>query len=93
MAQVVDVMQPLPDSDIRAMANYLASLNGGTEPAVAAAQSEAAIAASETAKSTAALLSPKGERIFNGACATCHTGNYHPAVAGAEQQPACRYAG
>jgi nicotinate dehydrogenase subunit B len=75
MAQVVDVMQPLPDSDIRAMASYLASLNGGTEPAVAAAQSEAAIAASETAKSTAALLSPKGERIFNGACATCHNGN------------------
>ena len=66
---------PFPIATIRAMANYLASLNGGTEPAVAAAQSEAAIAASETAKSTAALLSPKGERIFNGACATCHTGN------------------
>ncbi|WP_275787552.1 molybdopterin cofactor-binding domain-containing protein [Pararhizobium gei] len=75
MAQVIDVMQPLPDTDIRAMATYLASLNGGTEPAVAATQSQAAIAASEMAKSTAARASPKGERIFNGACATCHTGN------------------
>ncbi|OBZ93489.1 aldehyde dehydrogenase [Pararhizobium polonicum] len=75
MAQVVNVMQPLPDSDIRAMATYLASLNGGTEPAVAATQSQHAIAASETTKAAAALLSPKGERIFNGACATCHTGN------------------
>lgn len=74
MAQVVEVMQPVPDTDIRAMANYLASLNGGTEPAAAATQSEAAIAASETATALAARLSPKGERIFNGACATCHTG-------------------
>ncbi|AUW47732.1 molybdopterin cofactor-binding domain-containing protein [Rhizobium leguminosarum] len=75
MAQVVEVMQPLPDTDIRAMATYLASLSGGTEPDVAVIQSQAAIAASETAKATAARLSPKGERIFNGACATCHTGN------------------
>jgi nicotinate dehydrogenase subunit B len=75
MAQVVEVMQPLPDSDIRAMATYLASLNGETEPAAAVTQSQAAIAAAETAKAIAARLSPKGERIFNGACATCHTGN------------------
>ena len=75
MAQVVEVMQPLPDTDIRAMATYLASLNGETEPAAAVTQSEAAIAAGETAKAIAARLSPKGERIFSGACATCHTGN------------------
>ena len=73
MAHVVEVMQPLPDSDIRAMARYLASLNEA--PADGKAQSEAAIAASETAKAAAARISPKGERLFNGACATCHTGN------------------
>ena len=73
MAHVVEVMQPLPDSDIRAMATYLASLNEA--PAGTKAQSEAAVVASEAAKASAALISPKGERIFNGACATCHAGN------------------
>ncbi|MGZ2487310.1 nicotinate dehydrogenase subunit B [Rhizobium pisi] len=73
MAHVVEVMQPLPDSDIRAMATYLASLNEA--PAGTKAQSEAAVAASEAARASAARISPKGERIFNGACATCHTGN------------------
>ncbi|TQY06558.1 c-type cytochrome, partial [Rhizobium sp. rho-1.1] len=75
MAHVVEVMQPLPDSDIRAMANYLASLNGDGDPARAAAQRQTAIAASDSATRDAALVSPKGERIFNGACATCHAGN------------------
>ncbi|MBY3022174.1 molybdopterin cofactor-binding domain-containing protein [Rhizobium leguminosarum] len=73
MAHVVEVMQPLPDSDIRAMATYLASLNEA--PAESKVHSQAAIAASEAAKASAARISPKGERLFNGACATCHTGN------------------
>ncbi|TBC89029.1 molybdopterin cofactor-binding domain-containing protein [Rhizobium ruizarguesonis] len=73
MAHVVEVMQPLPDSDIRAMATYLASLNEA--PADSKAQRQAALAASEAAKASAARISPKGERLFNGACATCHTGN------------------
>uniref|UniRef100_UPI0028A7A505 molybdopterin cofactor-binding domain-containing protein n=1 Tax=Rhizobium sp. TaxID=391 RepID=UPI0028A7A505 len=73
MAHVVEVMQPLPDSDIRAMATYLASLN--ETPVETAAQSEAAIVASDAAKASAARISPSGERLFNGACATCHTGN------------------
>ncbi|MGO8064081.1 molybdopterin cofactor-binding domain-containing protein [Rhizobium leguminosarum] len=73
MAHVVEVMQPLPDSDIRAMATYLASLNEA--PADSKAQSQAALAASEAAKASAARISPKGERLFNGACATCHSGN------------------
>jgi len=73
MAHVVEVMQPLPDSDIRAMASYLASLN--EVPVETRAQSEAAIVASEAAKASAARVSPNGERLFNGACATCHTSN------------------
>ncbi|MGO8040616.1 molybdopterin cofactor-binding domain-containing protein [Rhizobium leguminosarum] len=73
MAHVVEVMQPLPDSDIRAMATYLASLNEA--PADSKVQSQAALSASEAAKASAARISPKGERLFNGACATCHTGN------------------
>jgi nicotinate dehydrogenase subunit B len=73
MAHVVEVMQPLPDTDIRAMANYLASLNEA--PLDTKAQSEAALAASDAAKASAAQISPRGERLFNGACATCHAGN------------------
>ncbi|MBO9196832.1 molybdopterin-dependent oxidoreductase [Rhizobium sp. 16-449-1b] len=73
MTHVVEVMQPLPDSDIRAMATYLASLN--ETPVETTAQSEAAIVASDAAKASAARISPSGERLFNGACATCHTGN------------------
>lgn len=72
MADVVKAMQPLPDSDIRAMARYLASLKGNFEPTEAEAQHEAAIAASNAAKVEAARISPRGERIFNGACASCH---------------------
>ncbi len=73
MAHVVEVMQPLPDSDIRAMATYLASLN--ETPVETTAQHEAAIVASDAAKASAARISPSGERLFNGACATCHTGS------------------
>lgn len=73
MAHVVEVMQPLPDTDIRAMATYLASLN--EVPADTKTQRETVIAASEAAKASAAQISPEGERLFNGACASCHTGN------------------
>jgi nicotinate dehydrogenase subunit B len=73
MAYVVDVMQPLPNTDIRAMATYLASFNEA--PADTKAQREAALAASEAAKASAALIWPRGERLFNGACASCHVGN------------------
>lgn len=73
MAHVIEVMQPLPDTDIRAMATYLASLN--EVPADTKTQRETAIAASEAAKVSAAQISPQGERLFNGACASCHTGN------------------
>lgn len=72
MADVVKAMQPLPDSDIRAMANYLASLNADAAPDKAEAQREAAIAASNAASTEAARISPRGERLFNGACASCH---------------------
>ncbi len=72
MADVVKAMQPLPDSDIRAMANYLASLNADAAPDKADAQREAAIAASNAARTEAARISPRGERLFNGACASCH---------------------
>ncbi|OLP45020.1 aldehyde dehydrogenase [Rhizobium oryziradicis] len=72
MAPVIAALQPLPDSDIAAMATYLASLNGNTEPKDAAEAHDKAIAASTAAKTEALRVSPQGLRLFEGACAACH---------------------
>ncbi len=70
MAHVVEGLAPLPDSDIRAMATYLAGLSGA--PAVAPRSAAAAIAAADAAATAAAVREPLGARIFEGACAACH---------------------
>jgi nicotinate dehydrogenase subunit B len=67
MAHVIETMQPLPDSDIRAMATYLASMNDAT-----ASDPATVIAASDAAAAQASLREPVGARIFEGACAACH---------------------
>ncbi|WP_279483610.1 molybdopterin cofactor-binding domain-containing protein [Aureimonas sp. SK2] len=73
MAHVVASLADLPDADIQAMATYLASLGGPpTSSDEARAQTERTIAASEAAAVAAAIASPAGARIFDGACATCH---------------------
>lgn len=72
MADVVKSLAPLPDSDIRAMAEYLASLNPSAATGEAAGKAAAAVAASDAAAETAALVAPRGARIFEGACASCH---------------------
>jgi len=69
MAHVIESLQPLTDSDIEAMATYLASFNETTSPA---ATPEAVVAASDQAASKASLREPVGARIFDGACAACH---------------------
>ena len=79
MAQVVTSLAPLPDSDIRAMATYLASLS---EPAVVAATAADTIAASEAAITRASIAEPRGARVFEGACAACHgAGSAIPSLA------------
>ncbi len=73
MAHVVESLRPLPDADIRAMAEYLESLNGtalGEGEAEAAA--ERALASAAAAEDGARLAFPVGARIFDGACASCH---------------------
>jgi nicotinate dehydrogenase subunit B len=70
MAPVVKELAALPDSDIRAMAVYLASFN--TTPMDRAAQ-EALAARLESATGTrASAASGIGARIYQGACAVCH---------------------
>jgi nicotinate dehydrogenase subunit B len=71
MAAVVRSMEALPDSDIKAMSTYLATLSP-TSPDQAAAQRTAALAASDIAAANAARLSPRGARMFESACTACH---------------------
>jgi nicotinate dehydrogenase subunit B len=72
MAAVVQSLQPLPDADIRAMAGYLASL-GDTVPQIDATEGRTVlIEASDAAAAQAAMVSPQGARIFEGACSSCH---------------------
>ena len=70
MAPVVKELGALPDSDIKAMATYLASF--GTSTGDAKAQ-QALATRLETLTSTRDFsASPEGARIFEGACAVCH---------------------
>jgi nicotinate dehydrogenase subunit B len=73
MADVVAALKPLPDADIRAMATYLAGLNGTAPSQDEAARAAAAtLQASDAAIETARLAFPKGARLFQGACGACH---------------------
>lgn len=73
MAEVISALTPLPDSDIRAMATYLASLKPEVTEDAAQAQVAVAVAQGEDARQNAEMTAPKGARIFAGACASCHS--------------------
>lgn len=71
MAPVVAGLAELPAYDVRAIAHYVAQQMQATT-----ANSEAEVAAAERRVASAALGSPEleaGERLFDGACAACHT--------------------
>ncbi|RAS35303.1 molybdopterin cofactor-binding domain-containing protein [Paraburkholderia bryophila] len=79
MAPVVGDLAALPDSDIRAMATYLASLNPlepNADPGALARQYEQASAI------TGAPVG-LGARLFDGACAACHHSGSGPQLFGA----------
>lgn len=70
MAPIIRDLKAVPDSDIRAMAVYLASFND--KPIDPAAQ-EALAARLETQTSIRAMsASTTGARLYEGACAVCH---------------------
>ena len=70
MAPIVRELAIVPDSDIRAMAAYLASFNQTT---ITPAAQEALAARLETETSVKAVsASALGARIYDGACAVCH---------------------
>jgi nicotinate dehydrogenase subunit B len=69
MAAVVRELAGVPDSDVRAMAVYLASFNTPTTPAA----QETLAARLETITAASALAGDTiGARIYQGACAVCH---------------------
>jgi len=70
MAPVVKELAALPDSDIRAMAVYLASFN---ETSMDRAAQQALAAKLESSTGTrASAASSVGARLYQGACAVCH---------------------
>lgn len=74
MAQVVKSLSALPDEDIAAMADYLASMGEPVSAEDAATQKQARLAAANAAKADALNTSPAGARLFEGACISCHEG-------------------
>jgi nicotinate dehydrogenase subunit B len=70
MAPVVKELTKLPDTDIRAMAVYLASFN---DTAISKPAEGELAARLETLTGTRAVsASPLGARLYEGACAVCH---------------------
>ncbi|MGP9810218.1 molybdopterin cofactor-binding domain-containing protein [Rhodopseudomonas sp. NSM] len=69
MAPVVEQLAALPDADIRAMATYLASF----APAPEQQPAERAAALQAEAAATLRPLDSLGGRLYEGACASCHS--------------------
>ena len=79
MAPVVGDLAALPDSDIRAMATYLASLN----PLEPNADPQAVARQYEQASALTGAPATLGARLFDGACAACHHTGSGPQLFGA----------
>src|SRR5690606_26141278 len=79
MAEVVRELAAVPDSDIRAMAGYLASFQPEQTEAQAATAAQAVVA--RAAQGEGALLGP-AQRLFQGACASCHHDGDGPTLLG-----------
>ena len=79
MGAVVTELGALPDADIAAMASYLASFN----PPITDAQSQArAIELVAAAQQQASTLLGPGQRLFSGACGSCHHDGDGPKLLG-----------
>lgn len=81
MGPVVQNLAQLPESDVRAMAHYLAAIN----PPPASAEPAALTAAKleEASRSNVGVMTMPGEALFEGACAVCHDAREGPPLFGA----------
>ena len=75
MAPVVESLRELPESDVRAIAHYVASF--GTASSQSADEPDTTQVAEVEARSDAAALRLSGatDRLYQSACAVCHEGN------------------
>jgi nicotinate dehydrogenase subunit B len=76
MGPVVSELSKLPKSDVRAMAVYLASLNGSAEASVGK------ITEITTQPSVSAQSLSNGRRVFEGSCQGCHADGAGPKLFG-----------
>jgi nicotinate dehydrogenase subunit B len=80
MTPVIQSLGELPDSDVRAVAHYLASLNppihAKDTPAMQAARLE------DSSRRNPAAMTHPGENLFEGACAVCHDARGGPPLFG-----------
>jgi nicotinate dehydrogenase subunit B len=83
MAPVVGELAALPDSDIRAMAHYLGSLNPLPANAQSPGYAQDLAREYETAANGKITLGSAGARLFDGACAACHHAGDGPLLFGA----------
>jgi nicotinate dehydrogenase subunit B len=83
MAPVVGELAALPDSDIRALAHYLASLNPLPANAQSPGYAQDLAHEYETAANGKIALDSAGARLFDGACAACHHAGDGPLLFGA----------
>ncbi|WP_350494910.1 c-type cytochrome [Neopusillimonas aromaticivorans] len=81
MGPVVENLAQLPESDVRAMAHYLASLNPAPPPTEPTALTAARL--EDASRSNAHVMTLPGERLFEGACAVCHDAREGPPLFGA----------
>ena len=79
MGAVVKELQALPDADIAAMASYLASF---TAPITDAQSQAKAMEVVASAQQNASALLGSGQRLFNGACGSCHHDGDGPKLLG-----------
>lgn len=81
MAPVVQQLAQVPDSDIQAMATYLASFNPPATDAETLAQQTVQQAAQQRTR----LVGSSGQRLFDGACSACHHEGDGPKLLGVNQ--------
>jgi mono/diheme cytochrome c family protein len=71
MAQVVSNLSSVPESDVRAIATYMAGVFGAPTPD-RKGQGEAALARSKSTSEPASQANAAGASIYAAACASCH---------------------
>ncbi len=79
MGAVVQELGTLPDADIAAMASYLASFN---QPITDTQIQQRGVEVVATAKLQASTLLGPGQRLFSGACGSCHHDGDGPTLLG-----------